>query len=63
MARGRLALTPRLEASATPTELAGARLSEALRAVLEERDLVRLAIPGGSALPAAAHSRAALGAD
>jgi 6-phosphogluconolactonase len=34
-----------------------------LRAVLGERDLVRLAIPGGSALPAAAYSRAALGAD
>jgi 6-phosphogluconolactonase len=34
-----------------------------MRAVLEERDLVRLAIPGGSALPAAAHSRAELGSD
>ncbi|MBW2498741.1 MAG: 6-phosphogluconolactonase [Deltaproteobacteria bacterium] len=63
MARGPLSFAPRLETSASPTELASARLSEALRAVLGERDLVRLAIPGGSALPAAAHTRATLGVD
>jgi 6-phosphogluconolactonase len=63
VARGPLSFAPRLETSASPTELASARLSEALRAVLGERDLVRLAIPGGSALPAAAHTRATLGVD
>lgn len=42
---------------------AGQALVSALRAVLQERETVRLAIPGGSALAVATAARAALGRD
>jgi len=45
------------------SERAGTVLASALRAVLQERQTVRLAIPGGSALRAATVARAVLGRD
>jgi 6-phosphogluconolactonase len=45
------------------SDRAGQVLGSALRAVLRERETVRLAIPGGSALAAATAARAALGRD
>jgi len=49
--------------SATPVELACERLCEALRRRLAGQEIVRLAIPGGSALAVVAESRAALAAE
>ncbi len=49
--------------AAEPMIVAGERLAEALRAVMSESELVRLAIPGGSALEALATTRAVLGAE
>lgn len=46
-----------------PMTAAGERVAEALRDAMYESELVRLAIPGGSALAAATTARAALGAD
>lgn len=58
-----LAGRPGANAVEAATERAGQALVSALRTVLQERDTVRLAIPGGSALAAARAARAALGRD
>jgi 6-phosphogluconolactonase len=52
---------PGLIVDGRPFERAGELLADALRAALQKRERVRLAIPGGSALAAVVVARAALG--
>lgn len=49
--------------AADPIEVAGQRLAETLRRAMYDSELVRLAIPGGSALAALGVAREALGAE
>ncbi len=58
-----MAESARFVRSDEPMVAAGDRLAEALRDVMSESELVRLAIPGGSALEALSTARAALGAE
>ena len=55
------AFTPLLRRSDDPAGEAGAALAAALRVVLADQDIARLAIPGGSALAALAFARERLG--
>jgi 6-phosphogluconolactonase len=58
-----VAETPQRVTAADPVAMAGEMLAGALRAAMYETELVRLAIPGGSALAALGPARAALGRD